>query len=152
MFHMASTDQLLSALMSGSTVIIIDGLKLEEIVDAAKYHALGWLVMLPGSIKPKIDYLKETKPKLNSIACVGAMADLVPRQEIAELTALLDAPYLNSFGSTETGLPPASANLIPPGNVNYSLSNSFGISLTLGSGCMTIALSFNLLKVTSVKA
>ena len=48
---------------------------------------------------------------------VGAMADLVPRHQIAELTGLLGAPYLNSFGSTETGLPPASAALLAPGLV-----------------------------------
>jgi hypothetical protein len=36
------------------------------------------------------------------------------RQQIAELTRLVDAPYLNSFGSTETGLPPASAALLAP--------------------------------------
>ena len=122
MFHMASTDQLLNALMSGSTVIIIDGLKPDAITDATSRYDLGWLVMLPGSIKPMIKHLKSTKPKLNSIACIGAMADLVPRQEVAELTRLMGSPYLNSFGSTETGLPPASAALIPPGTTDYSLS------------------------------
>ena len=71
-----------------------------------------------------INYLKEVKPqpKLKSIACIGAMADLVPRQELADLTELMGAPYLNSFGATETGLPPASAALIPPGVTDYSLS------------------------------
>ena len=122
MFHMASTDQLLSALMSGSTVVIIDGLQPDAITDAAIRHKLGWLVMLPGSIKPMIEHLKRTKPKLKSIACIGAMPDLVPRKEVAELTALMDAPYLNSFGATETGLPPASATLLAPGVTDYSLS------------------------------
>ena len=122
MFHMASTDQLLNPLMSGSTVIIIDGLKPDAITDAASRYDLGWLVMLPGSIKPMIEHLKKTKPKLKSIACIGAMADLVPRQEVADLTELMGAPYLNSFGATETGLPPASAALIPPGITDYSLS------------------------------
>ena len=122
MFHMASTDQILSALMSGSTVIIIDGLQPDAITDAAIRHKLGWLVMLPGSIKPMIEHLKRTKPKLKSITCVGAMPDLVPRKEVAELTALMDSPYLNSFGATETGLPPASAALLAPGVSDYSLS------------------------------
>ena len=43
-----------------------------------------------------------------------AMMFSVPREQIAELTGLLGAPYLNSFGSTETGLPPASAALQRP--------------------------------------
>ena len=50
------------------------------------------------------------------------MADLVPKALMAELSALTGAPYLNSFGATETGLPPASAVLIPPGTAPESLS------------------------------
>jgi acyl-CoA synthetase (AMP-forming)/AMP-acid ligase II len=53
---------------------------------------------------------------------VGAMADLVPLQQIAELTGLLGAPYINSFGATETGLAPASAALLAPGVVPTSLA------------------------------
>src|SRR3970282_1132253 len=40
----------------------------------------------------------------------------------AEVTRLLDAPYLNSFGSTETGVPPASGNVVPVGEVPRRLS------------------------------
>ena len=122
MFHMASTDQLLGALMSGSPVAVIDGFQPDAIIDAAERHSLGWFVMMPGVIEPFIRRLKERKPRLNRIACVGAMADLVPRQEIVDLTALLNAPYFNSFGSTETGTPPASAALIQPWDTQYSLS------------------------------
>jgi acyl-CoA synthetase (AMP-forming)/AMP-acid ligase II len=43
------------------------------------------------------------------------MADLVAPAAIAAVTELLQAPYLNSFGSTETGLPPATRSLIPIG-------------------------------------
>jgi acyl-CoA synthetase (AMP-forming)/AMP-acid ligase II len=50
------------------------------------------------------------------------MADLVPPHVLAEVTDLLQAPYVNSFGSTETGLPPATRNLIPVGAVPSSLS------------------------------
>src|SRR3546814_14705096 len=50
------------------------------------------------------------------------MADLVPPHQIAELTSLIGAPYLNSFGATETGLPPATAELIPVGAAPKRLS------------------------------
>ena len=53
---------------------------------------------------------------------IGAMADLVPRQQLAEITRLLDAPYLNTFGSTETGMPPATANYVAVGEAPASLS------------------------------
>ncbi len=58
LFHMASTDQTFSALMSGACVVVIDGLKVDQIVGAAERHSLGWLVMLPGSIAPLIEFLR----------------------------------------------------------------------------------------------
>ncbi|MCB1417849.1 MAG: AMP-binding protein [Notoacmeibacter sp.] len=122
MFHMASMDQVFGTLISGAAIIAIDGMQAEVIIDAARRHPLSWLVAMPGAIEPMVEVLKRDRPMLKRIACVGAMADLVPRQQLAELTALLGAPYLNSFGSTETGLPPASANLIAPGTTDYSLS------------------------------
>jgi len=48
----------------------------------------------------------------------------VPRHQIAEITTLLNAPFLNSFGSTETGSPPASKGVIPIGAFAESLSKS----------------------------
>src|SRR5699024_2307995 len=51
----------------------------------------------------------------------GCMADLVPRHQIAELTEMLDAPYINSFGSTETGGAPASKDMIDVGVVPDNL-------------------------------
>jgi fatty-acyl-CoA synthase len=56
------------------------------------------------------------------------MPDLIPRHQIAEVTRALNAPYLNSFGSTETGIPPASGSLIQIGTAPERLSkrlNSF---------------------------
>ena len=50
------------------------------------------------------------------------MADLVPRHQLAEITTLLGAPYVNSFGATETGLPPATAALIPIGEAPTDLA------------------------------
>ena len=71
-------------------------------------------------------YGNGTVPK--GISLCGAMADLVPPATIAAVTELLRAPYLNSFGSTETGLPPATRSLIPIGIAPARLSkrqNSF---------------------------
>lgn len=122
MFHMGSTDQVLGALMSGATVIIVDGFDAEAIVDAMERYELGWMLLMPGSIEPVVDLLQRTGRRPKSIRAVGAMADLVPKHLIAELSRLTNAPYLNSFGSTETGLPPASSHLIAPGIVPDILS------------------------------
>ena len=122
MFHMGSTDQTLGAMMSGAAVIIIDGFDAGKIVDAITRHRIGWLLLMPGSIEPVVSLLQQRPVTVKGVRVVGAMADLLPTKLIAELSGLIGAPFLNSFGSTETGLPPASAALIPPGIVPNSLS------------------------------
>jgi acyl-CoA synthetase (AMP-forming)/AMP-acid ligase II len=122
MFHMGSTDQTLGAMISGATVVIIDGFDAEKIVDAITRHAIGWLLLMPGSIEPVVSRLQQKPVKVKGVKVVGAMADLLPTKLIAELSGLIGAPFLNSFGSTETGLAPASSTLIPPGVVPLSLS------------------------------
>lgn len=122
MFHMGSTDQTLGAMMSGAPAIIIDGFDAEKIVDAITRHRIGWLLLMPGSIEPVVSLLQQRPVKVRGVRVVGAMADLLPTKLIAELSGLIGAPFLNSFGSTETGLPPASSALIPPGIVPNSLS------------------------------
>ncbi|MDE2006087.1 MAG: long-chain fatty acid--CoA ligase, partial [Rhodospirillales bacterium] len=122
MFHMASADHLLATLMSGGPVIVVDGMQPGAIAEAAARFPLGWLVLMPGAIAPMIAELAARPIAPVGIRAIGAMADLVPAHELAEITRLLRAPYLNSFGATETGLPPASAALIPPGTVPRSLS------------------------------
>ena len=122
MFHMASADHLLAALMSGGPVIVIDGMQPAAIAAACARFAIGWLVLIPGAIAPLIAELKAHPIAPQPIRAMGAMADLVPTHQLAEITALLRGPYLNSFGATETGLPPASAGMIPPGTVPASFT------------------------------
>jgi acyl-CoA synthetase (AMP-forming)/AMP-acid ligase II len=122
LFHMGSADQTLGALMSGAPVIVSDGFDARTIVDAAATYTLGWLLLMPGSIEPVVDLVRREGVVPKGIRAVGAMADLVPIKLIAELSGLMRAPYLNSFGSTETGLPPASRRLFPPGVAPASLS------------------------------
>ena len=59
--------------------------------------------------------LRQHEVKPRGIRAIGAMADLVPRHQLAEITTLLAAPYVNTFGATETGLPPATGSFIPIG-------------------------------------
>jgi len=122
LFHMAATDFSLGTLMLGGKVLVWDGLDIDLLCDVLEREPIGWLVAMPGMIESLIEGLKRRKPKVKSIKQVGAMADLVPLHQIAELTSLLQAPYVNSFGSTETGLPPATGALIPVGEVAKSLS------------------------------
>jgi len=59
--------------------------------------------------------MNSEKPRLAGVGIIGGMADLMSPDQVAQLSELFQAPYLDSFGSTETGLPPATGGLIPIG-------------------------------------
>ena len=119
---MASTDQGLGALLRGGPVIIVDGYDAPRLIEIIEIHVIGWLPLIPGMIEDFVGVLKDARPTPKGIRLVGAMADLVPPHQIAEATRLLGAPYVNSFGATETGLPPATAAFIPIGEVPTDLA------------------------------
>jgi fatty-acyl-CoA synthase len=122
MFHMGSTDQVLATLMFGAVVHIVDGFDAAVIVGIMENYPLGWMLLMPGTIEPVVEIFEKTGRRPKSIRAIGAMADLVPKSLIKKLSGLSNAPYLNSFGSTETGLPPGSAMLFPPGSVPETLA------------------------------
>ena len=122
LFHMAAAEPSLSTLMTGGKVLVVDGFKPDEIAFHVGRERMGHLLLMPGMIEPLIAELERQAIKPLGVRVCGAMADLVPAHQIAKITALLGAPYVNSFGATETGAPPASANLLAVGEVPRSLS------------------------------
>jgi acyl-CoA synthetase (AMP-forming)/AMP-acid ligase II len=124
MFHMGGTDYSLATLMLGGKVIIHDGFDVMSVCDLLSHERIGWLLTMPGMVEELVAAIKETHTTIRSVDVVGCMADLVPGRLIAELTDLVNAPFLNTFGSTETGLPPASGGLLPPGEHPVSLAKS----------------------------
>jgi len=122
MFHMGGTEHTLASLMFGASVIITDGLDLDAIIEVIGRVKLGWLLLVPATIEPLLGKLRQAGTKPAGVKVVGSMADLVPAEVIAQITRLLNAPFLNSFGSTETGLPPATGHLIPVGEAPRDLA------------------------------
>ena len=122
LFHMAAAEPSMSTFMAGGKVIVVDGFKPDEIAWHVGREQLGHLLLMPGMIEPLIVELEKQKIVPKGVRICGAMADLVPAHQIARITELLDAPYVNTFGSTETGAPPASANLLAVGQVPTRLS------------------------------
>ena len=122
MFHMASTDHMIATHAIGGKAVILRQYDPRKIAKVIEKNRIGWLLMMPGTIEPLIAELKTRPVNVKGVKAVGAMADLVPPAQIAELTAITGAPYLNTFGSTETGLPPATASLIPLGCAAVSFS------------------------------
>ncbi len=129
LYHMGGAEPVLAALVGGGKVILVDGFDAPRIADIVVTEKLGWLILMPGMIEPLITELRQRNAPARGVKQCGVMADLVPAHQVAEITRLLDAPYVNSFGATETGVPPASRSLIAPGVVPESLSK------TLSSFC-----------------
>jgi fatty-acyl-CoA synthase len=99
----------------------------ELVRDAAREDCVQFTRM-PGMIDREIEESERTGLKPRGARTIGAMADLVPLDQIAKVTRLFNAPYKNSFGSTETGGPPAGRGVIPVGEIPQRLSklqNSF---------------------------
>ncbi len=117
LFHMAASDPTLATLVQGGTVSIVAGFQPAQIVAALTCHPVGWLVLMPGMIETLIESLEQNDQPLCRVAAAGCMANLVPGEQVARISALLNAPFLNSFGSSETGIAPASGNWFAPGEL-----------------------------------
>ncbi len=121
-YHMASTDQSLATLLRGGTVYIVEGYLPDQIAAILEKVTARFLILMPGMVGHFVAYLESSGAEPKGVDMVGAMADLVPPQDIAAVTRFFHAPYLNTFGATETGLPPATGNLLPVGIAPESLS------------------------------
>jgi len=122
LFHMGATDSTLAALMHGAKVVVLESFDPPAIADLLEREPIGWLSLMPGMFARMIEELRRAPRRLQPLGLCGAMADLVPRHEIAEITTLLQAPFRNSFGSTETGPAPFSRGRIPIGTAPERLS------------------------------
>ncbi|MEQ8231471.1 MAG: AMP-binding protein, partial [Gammaproteobacteria bacterium] len=121
-YHMASTDTALGTLLRGGTVHVVDGYDPDRLVAVLERERMQWFILMPGMVGEFAALLRERKVAVKGVGCCGAMADLVPREDIAAASAALGAPYVNTFGATETGLPPATSSLLPIGVAPVSLS------------------------------
>ena len=121
MFHMGSSDQAISCLCTGGHVIVVDGFDPGRLADVCAEHELWWLLLLPGTVDAFCAELERRAITPKGAKLVGAMADLIPLHQIADVTARFRAPYANTFGATETGIPPASAGRLPIGEAPATL-------------------------------
>jgi fatty-acyl-CoA synthase len=122
LYHMGGVENSLGTLMAGGTVIVVDGFDKAKLAEIVATRELGWLLLMPGMVGPFAAELRARGIVPKGVKVCGVMADLVPPHEIADITALLQAPYANTFGATETGCPPCSSSLIPVGVAPSRLS------------------------------
>lgn len=121
LFHIGSADQSLATLLRGGTVFITDGFDADVIARGLASYRTRWFSVLPGMADKLIDCMHSLRPRLRGVGIVGGMPDLIRREQIGELSTLFNAPYLDSFGSTETGISPGTGSLIPVGAVPQTL-------------------------------
>lgn len=124
MFHMVSSDSVYGTLLHGGKVILMDGLDVAQLVQISSQEFIGQLILMPGMIDRVIDEIERSGRKPAGARMIGCMADLVPPTQIARITTLYQAPYRNTFGSTETGGTPASAGLVAIGFAPQRLSKT----------------------------
>ena len=122
MFHMAGADFCVGTLLLGGRVVVVDGLDFPAIADAVAKYPVSYLGLQPGMVRRVVEYFEANNVVPKRIKAIGAMADLVAPTDLADVTRTLRSPYLNTFGSTETGMAPASAGLLAIGEVPDRLS------------------------------
>jgi len=130
MFHLSGTDHTIATLIRGAKVVVMDGFDAEGLCEVASREKIAHLTVLPGVVERVVEALRSTGLRPLSVRTVGVVPDLVPPTSIAALTELVNAPYCNSFGTTECGWPPASKAIIPIGVVPTRLSkeqSSYGM-------------------------
>ena len=120
-YHMASTDQALGSLLRGGTVHVVDGYDPDRLIEVLETEEMGFFILMPGMVGQFAALLEARQVKVKGVKLCGAMADLVPREDIAAASRAINAPYHNTFGATETGFPPASGGTIPIGVVPNTL-------------------------------
>lgn len=122
MFHMGGTEHSLSTLMIGGSVFVADGFDVDYIARLLGKEQLGWLLLVPATIERLVKALDDAGITARGVKRVGAMADLLPKHQVAQISARLNAPFLNTFGATETGIAPASRGTFAPGELPQTLS------------------------------
>jgi acyl-CoA synthetase (AMP-forming)/AMP-acid ligase II len=105
-FHMVALEHALQVLALGGTVYVVDGADIDRIVDLAVKVPQWWLVLLPGMIDRVVDTMTARRDAPAAIKQVGALADLLNPELVAATSRLFQAPFWNTFGSTETGMLP----------------------------------------------
>jgi fatty-acyl-CoA synthase len=121
---MASVELGLGTLLLGGKVVVLDGADLPVICDYLESDSLSNLIFFPGMVEETLAYLRERRPFVKRLKKFGAMADLFAPQQIADLTSILGVPFTNTFGSTETGMPPASAGRLASGEMPTDLGKT----------------------------
>lgn len=112
LFHVSASDYLFTTCVLSGAYIVIEGFEPASIATIVRARKIGWLFLVPGTFEKMVEALRPGKLPPGQVKVVGAMADLVSPATMTELSELTGGPFLNSFGSTESGLLPCSPSFM----------------------------------------
>lgn len=118
MFHMVTSEQVFGVGVDGGTFYPVDGFDAETVLDLVSSAEPGYLPLMPGVFDPLLQAAERGDygpADFEGLDYVGVMADLVSPETLQATTELFDAAYVNTFGSTEVGVPPVSGDTIDVG-------------------------------------
>lgn len=124
LFHMVALEHALHVLAVGGTVHLVDGADIDRIVRLAETVPQWWLVLLPGMMDRVVEAMSMRGRRPAPIRIVGALADLVSPELVAATSHIFNAPYWNTFGSTETGMLPFAGTRFAIGERPLSLAKA----------------------------
>jgi len=116
MYHMAGSETVIATILNGGTFYLVDGLQVERILECLAEGDVTHLQLFPATVEPMLEYIEdhEFDPEVYDVDIVGSMANLHKPEKIQRITTEFQADFLNSFGTTETGIAP-SQDRIPQG-------------------------------------
>jgi fatty-acyl-CoA synthase len=112
LFHISSSDYLFTTPVLSGVFVVMDGFDAAGIAAVLRARKVGWMFLVPGTFEKVVEALGSEPLPHNQVKVVGVMADLATPAVVADLTRLTGAPFLNSFGMTETGLLPCSPSFV----------------------------------------
>jgi fatty-acyl-CoA synthase len=112
LFHISSSDYLFTTPVLSGVFIVMDGFDAASIAALLRARKVGWMFLVPGTFERIAEALGDEPLPPGRVKVVGVMADLATPAIVSDLTRLTGAPFLNSFGMTETGLLPCSPSFV----------------------------------------
>lgn len=122
-FHVVSVDEAFATHALGGKAVVLAGYNVSEMVDVLEREYVGWLSLSPAMYEKLIAEIKRRNATIKGVRAVGSMPELSPTEEIIELTKILDAPFLNTYGSTEAGFLTFTQNVFPVGAAETANGN-----------------------------
>lgn len=121
---------LLRALISGDKIVLIDTFDPRRTVDTGNRHGVTLLSTMPAGLGMLVRYQERTGHRITSLSSVGVGSAPLSRYLADRAAVVLQAPIVNSYGSTELGGPVMS---LLPGANGFRLMSGVECDVARGS-------------------